>query len=191
MADHMIKNILFVLLSCGSLEILSSEWSVDVSKEFVSISIDGNVSQGDKYRILFNPKSDNPCELITQVTTFYSVVKNADKKFSNLPSQYLLAQVKKGSKREKFIMAIESTSNFIAGKRTLFTVSTNTVEQFIDFHKDNQEIEIELLNFYDLKKQKIIRKNITDYFDIPKNSWSLDGVDKSLNKAKSECKKLK
>ena len=88
-------------------------------------------------------------------------------------------------------MAIESTSNFIAGKRTLFTVSTNTVEQFIDFHKDNQEIEIELLNFYDLKKQKIIRKNITDYFDIPKNSWSLDGVDKSLNKAKSECKKLK
>ena len=42
-----------------------------------------------------------------------------------------------------------------------------------------------------LKNKKIIRKNITDYFDIPKNSWSLDGVDKSLNKAKSECKKLK
>ena len=186
----MIKNILFVLLSCGSLEILSSEWNVDVLTDFVSVSIDGNVSAGDKYRILFNPKSDNPCELITQVTTFFSVVKNADKKFSNLPSQFVLAQVKKGSEKEKFIMTIESTSNFITGKRVLFTVSTNSMEQFINFHRDNQEIEIELLNFYDLKKQRIIRKDITDYFDIPKNSWGLNDIEKSLKKAKSECKNL-
>ena len=185
------KHLLLILLGFGSFSSAANEWNVDVLTDSVSVSIDGNISAGDKYRILFNPGSDNPCELITQVTTFYSVVKNADKKFSNLPSQYLLAQVKKGSNQEKFIMAIESTSNFIAGKRTLFTVSTNTVEQFLDFHKDNETIEIELLSFYDLKNQKRVNKNITDYFDIPKNSWSLDGVDKSLNKAKSECKKLK
>ena len=184
------KHLLLILLGFGTFSSAANEWNVDVLTDSISVSIDGNVSAGDKYRILFNPGSDNPCELITQVTTFYSVVKNADKKFSNLPSQYVLAQVKKGSEQEKFIMAIESTSNFIAGKRTLFTVSTNSIDQFIDFHEDNEEIEIELLNFYDLKKQKIIKKNITDYFDIPKNSWSLDGLIKSIKKAKSECKKL-
>ena len=33
-----------------------------------------------------------------------SFIKNADKKFTNPPSQYVLAQVKKGSEQEKFIM---------------------------------------------------------------------------------------
>ena len=185
------KNLLLILLGFGAFCSAVEKWNVDVLTDSVSVSIDGNVSAGDKYRILFNPKSDNPCELITQVTTFYSVVKDAGRKFKKLPSNYVLAQVNRGDMQEKFIMQIENTSDFIAGKRTLFTVSTNTVEQFLDFHKDNETIEIELLSFYDLKNQKRVNKNITDYFDIPKNSWSLDGVDKSLNKAKSECKKLK
>ena len=185
------KHLLLILLGFGTFSSAANEWNVDVLTDSVSVSIDGNISAGDKYRILFNPKSDNPCELITQVTTFYSVVKDAERKFKKLPSNYVLAQVNRGDMQEKFIMQIENTSDFIAGKRTLFTVSTNTVEQFLDFHKDNETIEIELLSFYDLKNQKRVNKNITDYFDIPKNSWSLDGVDKSLNKAKSECKKLK
>lgn len=185
------KYLLLILLGFGTFCSAADKLNVDVLTDSVSVSIDGNISAGDKYRILFNPKSDNPCELITQVTTFYSVVKDAERKFKKLPSNYVLAQVNRGDKQEKFIMQIENTSDFIAGKRTLFTVSTNTVEQFLNFHKDNEAIEIELLSFYDLKNQKRVKKNITDYFDIPKNSWSLDGVDKSLNKAKSECKKLK
>ena len=184
------KYLLLILLGFGIFSSAANEWNVDVLTDSVSVSIDGNISAGDKYRVLFNSKSDNPCELITQVTTFYSVVKDAGRKFKKLPYNYVLAQVKRGDRQEKFIMQIENTSDFIAGKRTLFTVSTNTVEQFLDFHKDNEAIEIELLSFYDLKNQKRVKKNITDYFDIPKNSWSLNGAKASIEKGKSSCLQL-
>ena len=184
------KHLLLILLGFGTFCSAADKWNVDVLTDSVSVSIDGNISAGDKYRILFNPKSDNPCELITQVTTFYSVVKDAERKFKKLPSNYVLAQVKRGDKQEKFIMQIENTSDFIAGKRTLFTVSTNTVEQFLDFHKDNEAIEIELLSFYDLKNQKRVNKDIADYFDIPKNSWSLNEIKESLSNGKLECSRL-
>ena len=167
-----------------------ADWSVDTSSDSISISIDGNISAGDKYRVLLNPQGDKPCEVATQVTSFYSVVSNAEKKFNNLPSNFVLAQVKKGTKQEKFLMEIENFEDFIAGKRTLLTVSVNEINQILDFHQDNEAIEIELLSFYDLKKQQTISQKITDYFDVPKNSWNLEGLNDALSNAKLTCLNL-
>ena len=44
----------------GTFSSAANEWNVDVLTDSISVSIDGNVSAGDKYRILFNPGSDNP-----------------------------------------------------------------------------------------------------------------------------------
>ena len=167
-----------------------ADWSVDASSDSISISIDGNISAGDKYRVLLNPKSDKPCEVATQVTSFYSVVSDAENKFNNLPSTFVLAQVKKGTKQEKFLMEIVSSVDSIGGRRTLFTVSVNETNQILDFHQDNEAIEIELLSFYDLKNQQTINQKITDYFDVPKNSWNLEGLETALSQGQSLCLKI-
>jgi len=184
--DYM-RNIFLALIAFSSFELSANNWSVDTSSDSISISIDGNISAGDKYRVFLNPKSDKPCEVATQVTSFYSVVSNAENKFNNLPSNFVLAQVKKGTKQEKFLMEIVSSVDFIGGKRTLFTVSVNEANQILDFHQDNLAIEIELLSFYDLKKQQTISQKITDYFDVPKNSWNLEGFEDALSIAKLDC----
>ena len=171
-------------------EMDSNDWDVDVLDDSISVSIDGNISAGDKYRVLLSSKGDNPCEVATQVTSFYSVTNNSEKKFNNLPSNFVLAQVKKGTKQEKFLMEIVNAVDFIGGKRTLFTVSVNEVNQILDFHQDNEVIEIELLSFYDTKKQKQISQKITDYFDVPKNSWNLEGLKDALSNAKLTCLNL-
>ena len=182
------KHILLTLLLLSPLAF--ADWSVDASSDSISISIDGNISAGDKYRVLLNPKSDKPCEVATQVTSFYSVVSNAENKFNNLPSNFVLAQVKKGTKQEKFLMEIVNSVDFIGGKRTLFTVSVNEANQILDFHQGNQAIEIELLFFYDTRNQEKIDKKITDYFDVSKNSWNLIGLEDALLNAKSRCLNL-
>ena len=171
-------------------EMDSNDWDVDVLDDSISVSIDGNISAGDKYRVLLSSKGDNPCEVATQVTSFYSVVSNAEKKFNNLPSNFVLAQVKKGTQQEKFLMEIVNSVDFIAGKRTLFTVSVNESNQILDFHQGNQAIEIELLFFYDTRNQKKIDKKITEYFDVPKNSWNLEGLEQALLNAKITCLNL-
>ena len=87
-------------------------------------------------------------------------------------------------------MEIVSSVDSIGGRRTLFTVSVNEVNQILDFHQDNEVIEIELLSFYDTKKQQKISQKITDYFDVPKNSWNLDGLEDALSNAKLTCLNL-
>ena len=171
-------------------EIVAKAWVINASNDSISISIDGNISAGDKYRVLLNPKSDKPCEIATQVTSFYSAVSNAENKFNNLPSNLVLAQVKKGTKQEKFLMEMVSSVDSIGGRRTLFTVSVNETNQILDFHQDNEAIEIELLSFYDLKNQQTISQKITDYFDVPKNSWNLEGLEDALSNAKLTCLNL-
>jgi len=56
--------------------------------------------------------------------------------------------------------------------------------------KDNEAIEIELLSFYDLKNQQTINQKITDYFDVPKNSWNLEGLETALSQGQSLCLKI-
>ena len=182
------KNIFLTLMLLSPLAF--AEWSVDASSDSISISIDGNISAGDKYRVLLNPQGDEPCEVATQVTSFYSVVSDAENKFNNLPSTFVLAQVKKGTKQEKFLMEIVSSVDSIGGRRTLFTVSVNETNQILDFHQDNEAIEIELLSFYDLKNQQTISQKITDYFDVPKNSWNLEGLETALSQGQSLCLKI-
>ena len=188
MKNILLTLIVFGIIGCSQQE--SNVWVLDASSDSISISIDGNISAGDKYRVLLNPKSEEPCEVATQVTSFYSVVSNAENKFNNLPSSFVLAQVKKGTEQEKFLMEIVSSVDSIGGRRTLFTVSVNEPNQILDFHQDNEAIEIELLSFYDLKKQQTISQKITDYFDVPKNSWNLEGLNDALSNAKLTCLNL-
>ena len=96
----------------------------------------------------------------------------------------------KGGEKINFLMEIVSTHDFLLGKSTFFNVSSNSIFDLVNFHKDNEKIELKLLDFYDLDKKRKMRVNITEYFDIPKNSWDLNGFEIALKDAKLECLKL-
>ena len=115
---------------------------------------------------------------------------NAKEIYRNFPSKYVLPKTKKGDEQINFLMTIEYTSNFLLGKSTIFGVSANRVQDLIDFHKDNDKIYLELLAFYDYENNKKIRTEITEYYDIPKNTWDLDGFEEALQKAQLECLNL-
>ena len=66
----------------------------------------------------------------------------------------------------------------------------SSIDRFLEFHEDNDEIYIELLAFYDIENQLALDFEITEYFDIPKNSWNTQGLEDILFDAKSECLKL-
>ena len=180
--------IIFTFLISTSL--VASKWEIDASGGSVLLSSPGNIMHGDSYRIILDAKSKESCNIARQYISNYAVVDNAKEKYRNLPSKYVLTKTKKGDEQINFLMTIEYTSNFLLGKSTIFGVSANRVQDLIDFHKDNDKIYLELLAFYDYENNKKIRTEITEYYDIPKNTWDLDGFEEALQKAQMECLNL-
>ena len=182
----------FFLSLIFSVPVLSSEykWELDISEDMVVASMVGNIMNGDRYRIVLNTKSIESCNIASSYTSNYAVVDDAEKKYSNLPAEHLLATINKGKEKERFLIKIHSVYDFLGGKRTFFYLGGLPIDRFLDFHKDNDEIYIELLAFYDAENQLALDFEITEYFDIPKNSWNTKGLEDILFEAKSECIKL-
>ena len=187
------KNLPFLLALLFSNLLLSEteKWEVKLFNDRVSVSINGNISWGDRYIINLTPGAENDgCDLAEQWTTYYSVVEDSSKKYENLPSNYILSKIKTGDREEKFLMKILFTKDFLLGKTTSFVVGGNLIEDLLDFHKDSENFSLELLAFYDLDNQQAYEVDISTYYDIPKNSWNLIGLRDALYEGKEECLKL-
>ena len=184
-----LKLVIFFIIFF-SVPMVSEEWEIEVTDNNVLVSIPGNIMHGDKYRIILVPENQESCDIANQYISNYALVDQADQKYRELPSQFVLTEMTKGSEKVNFLMEIVSTHDFLLGKSTFFNVSSNSISDLVDFHKNNEKIELKLLDFYDLDKKRKMRVNITEYFDIPKNSWDLNGFEIALKDAKLECLKL-
>jgi len=163
----------------------SDGWKVHTSEDMVVVSTNGNFVHGDRFRVLLQPKSKKACNIASQYTSFMSAVDDIDKKFDSLPSKYIVSKI---NNKEESLMKIETTFDaFGKSKIAWFDFSTNKIEDFLDYHSGNEEIGIELLAFYDFVNKKILSIDISEYFDVTKNSWSLDGIETAIYKGKSDC----
>ena len=104
----------FLIISSS---LLASKWEIDASGGSVLLSNPGNIMHGDSYRIIFDAKSKESCNIARQYISNYAVVYNAKEKYRNLPSKYVLTKTKKGDEQINFLMTIEYTSNFLLGKK--------------------------------------------------------------------------
>lgn len=169
----------------------AEKWEVELDNDMVSVVIDGNNSWGDRYRVVLNPSGENDiCNLAEQFTTYYSVVEDFAEKYESLPSDYVLSKINTGDREEKFLMNILYTRDFLLGKITFFVVGGNLIEDLLDFHKGSENFSIELLAFYDIENQKVYDEDISEYYDITKNSWNLVGLKDALYEGKEKCLKL-
>ena len=160
-------------------------WKVRTSEDMVVVSTNGNHVHGDRFRVVLQPKSKKTCNIAGQYTSFMSAVDDIDLKFDSLPSKYIVSKI---NKKEESLVKIETTFDaFGKSKITWFNISINKIEDFLDYHSGNEEIVIELLAFYDFVNKKKLSISISEYFDVTKNSWSLDGLETALYRGKSEC----
>ena len=174
-----------LVLAFINLYLVAQEWEVSVEEdESVTISIEGNISAGDKHRIILVPFADEPCFVAHSYFSNYSAADKAITDIETMPSKYLLAVA---NEKEKFLVVASGVNEFALGSIMLFYASSNTIADLLDYYTGEEVISIELLDFWDYKNQEPLNLKITDYFDIPRNTWNLDGLAKALESGKEKC----
>ena len=174
-----------LVLAFINLYLVAQEWEVSVEDdESVTISIEGNISAGDKHRIVLVPFTHEPCFVAHSYFSNYSAADKAITDIETMPSKYLLAVA---NEKEKFLVTASVVNEFGLGSIMLFYASTNTIADLLDYYTGEEVISIELLDFYDIESNKRLNMNIEDYFDLPKNTWNLDGLAEALELGKKKC----
>ena len=177
-------KIRYLIILLLSLNVFSQEWEMLVEDDVVTVSIEGNITVGDKYRFILSRNTEEPCNIAESYFSNYTMVENAEKKLNNLPSKYLLAEI---NQKEKSIVISATTGKFLGGAISYIFLTRNNIEDIIDYYSGEEVISIELLGFYDIDKHELLDGNIEDYFDIPINTWNLAGHEEALKKGKEEC----
>ena len=174
-----------LVLAFINLYLVAQEWEVSVEDdESVTISIEGNISVGDKHRIVLVPFTHEPCFVAHSYFSNYSAADKAITDIETMPSKYLLAVA---NEKEKFLVTASGVYEFGLGSIMLFYASSNTIADLLDYYSGEEVISIELLDFWDYENQEPLNLNITDYFDIPQNTWNLDGLAEALESGKEKC----
>jgi len=174
-----------LVLAFINLYLGAQEWEVSVEEnESVTISIEGNISAGDKHRIVLVPFTHEPCFVAHSYFSNYSAADKAITDIETMPSKYLLAVA---NEKEKFLVTASVVNEFGLGSIMLFYASSNTIADLLDYYTGEEVISIELLDFWDYENQEPLNLNIADYFDIPQNTWNLDGLAEALESGKEKC----
>ena len=177
--------IFLFFFNCSYAELIDDEWGEEsFLDDIIIFSVNGQVTHGDRYRLFFRPLSEEICNQPDSYISFYSVVDNAVEKFENLPSKYVVVGI---NDEGTFIARIEDSGEFIAGARALIHLGTSSTENLIGYQKGRDQMKIQLIAFYDDEEKTYHPEKIDDYFDIPVNTWSLNGFEDAVTFAKNKC----
>ena len=185
-------RIILILLFIFSSQVLadtnSEKWKVETSSKLdsIDVSIDGTV-QKDKLRFWISVGSGGKCNSVEHLFTFYTMVKHPN---------ILEIQGKKiafesmGGLRVSDIKLVFSTDHLmLPGHMVMISSGLYDLDKHIDFLRKHKNHDVKLnFVFNDFEKKEGWKAS--DYFDILENSWSLNGVDVALNKAKQICLRL-
>ena len=185
----MIQFIFFILfLSLNSFsEELDDFWQITdyEDPDRIWVTVNGQITHGDKTRISLSPKDDS-CNLAVTYTTFYTTVDDGAAKFSKLPSKYMVAEIFGGP----VLYEIISTNDFLAGNIAWFFTGSLPLKELKEFFKNKDSFSVELKHFFkEGKEGGVLDIDVEEYFDVPKNSWSLNNFEEALDEAQKECLK--
>ena len=165
------------------------KWKVETSSKLdsIDVSIDGTVQKGDQLRFYMSVGSGGECNSVEHLFTFYTMTKHPN---------ILQIQGKKialESMGELIISDIKlvfSTDHLmLPGHMVMISSGLYDLDKHIDFLRKHKNHDVKLnFVFNDFEKKEGWKAS--DYFDILENSWSLNGVDVALNKAKQICLRL-
>ena len=155
----------------------SEDWEEDrwvvsyIGKSFVIASINGQITHGDRLRLRLDFGECDHVSLITSVYTMKGNENILDMDEKEIPIEFdekefvgTMLHPRKFLMGHSFLLYLGSSS--VAGMKTYFAGSTSTTLQLLD--GDDTKI--------------------SDYVDLDRNEWSLNGVDEALEKAQATCR---
>ena len=169
-------------------ESIEDVWTVDVlvinnQPEGVIASVNGKITHGDKLRVKVPIDNAKYCDYGNIFTTFYTTINNPS--INELKGKLIPATVKDEKvnlKSEKVNFKVIATLKVMMGDLVFIDMGWNDIESIKRYFQNREQVTIELQNGADIKA--------LDYFDIPKNSFVLDGLNSALDRAKNECLKI-
>ena len=186
-------RIILILLFIFSSQVLADtnleKWKVKTSSklDYIDVSTDGTIQKGDQLRFYVSVGSGGECNSVEHLFTFYTMTKHPN---------ILQIQGKKialesmGKLRVSDIKLVFSTDHLmLPGHMVMISSGLYDLDKHIDFLRKHKNHDVKLnFVFNDFEKKEGWKAS--DYFDILENSWSLNGVDVALNKAKQICLRL-
>ncbi|MDC0351041.1 hypothetical protein OAM73_04300 [Candidatus Pelagibacter sp.] len=155
-------------------------WTVEkiLNDEFISISIFGEVTHGDRYRLLINTKGD--CKSAEETFTFYTTVNHP--KILEIENKKIILKYNEKNK----LGDIKSSSKFIAGHSVFISTGLLDINEHIKSFNNNPELNIKILAVVS-DIQKKTGWNADELFDVSLNSWNLKGLSKAIKSAQNMC----
>ena len=156
-------------------------WDASYTEQLgATAGVNGMITHGDEYIVRIVGEE---CDLVNQIFFFYTYedyekVKNIENKtiYISLNGYKIHALT-----NEPLTADATYVSPFLMGTRVLFDSGITLVENMKKGYGRIDAIEIELIDSENFK--------ISNYFDIPKNAWSTNGMVKALDDAVLLCKK--
>ena len=183
------KLYLCIFIAAFFTNVLHAGWKVETSSklDYIDVRTDGTVQKGDQLRFYISVGSGGKCNSVEHLFTFYTMTKHPN---------ILQIQGKKiafesiGKLRVSDIKFVFSTDHLmLPGHSVWISSGLYDLDKHIDFLKNHKNHDVKLkFIFSDFEKKE--GWDASNYFDILENSWSLNGADVALNKAKQICLRL-
>ena len=183
--------VFLVLMVCNTsfADTNSEKWKVETSSKLdsIDVSIDGTVQKGDQLRFWIPVGSGGECNSVEHLFTFYTMVKHPN--ISEIQGKKIALE-SMGKLIIADIKVVFSTDHLmLPGHMVMISSGLYDLDKHIDFLRKHKNHDVKLnFVFNDFEKKEGWKAS--DYFDILENSWSLNGVDVALNKAKQICLRL-
>jgi len=155
-------------------------WTVEkvLNDEFISISTFGEVTHGDRYRLLINTKGD--CKSAEETFTFYTTANHP--KILEIKNKKIIFKYNEKNK----VGDIKSSSKFLAGHSVFISTGLLDINEHIKSLNNKPKLNIEILAVVrDIEKKT--GWNAEEMFDVGFNLWNLKGLSKAVKSAQNMC----
>jgi len=154
-------------------ESVDEKWVVNfITENSVHATVNGQVTHGDGLHVRLVKGHCDKGNLLTFVYTYSN-----HPKIEQLKGSYVTTKFNGG----EVIVKVVYASPFLMGHRATIDMGWGGIDELKEILSEKNPLVIEYVDSDEVK--------ITDYFDIPQNSWSNDGVSDALDRAAEMCGK--
>ena len=155
-------------------ESVDDKWVVGyITKDSIHATVNGQVTHGDELHVRLIKGHCDKGNLLTFVLTYSNHPEIEQLKGSYVTTKFMGGEV---------IVRVLYASRFLMGHRATIDLGWAGIDELKEILNRENPIVIEYVDSDEVK--------ITDYFDIPLNSWSNDEASDALDRAVDMCKQL-
>jgi hypothetical protein len=166
------------------------KWEISSMNEGQTVlaRMNGNVTHGDT--LIFILRNQNgKCGDLTELFTFYTAANNPS--INEIEQKIIPIKVNGDSTHA----LANNVSPFLIGHRVMFSMGTYNIDTYISLiskWKIYDLIIVDETNPKSAEQSNMIENfKAEDYFDIPNNSWNLEGAKEAILKAQKLCLEYK